>query len=77
MFFWFFRYFSVLFFLVSLLVDLEFLFLFLTFIFIHIFNGLLSLIKDYVHQNETQFLIIFFNRLIILFTLNILIELYF
>nr|YP_010620135.1 Succinate dehydrogenase subunit 4 [Melanothamnus gigas]WAX04171.1 Succinate dehydrogenase subunit 4 [Melanothamnus gigas] len=77
MLFWFFRDFSVIFWIFSLLLDFEFFFIFLNLIFFHFFSGLISISKDYMHQIELNFFLVFLIRLIILFLLNSAIELFF
>nr|YP_010619974.1 Succinate dehydrogenase subunit 4 [Xiphosiphonia pinnulata]WAX03987.1 Succinate dehydrogenase subunit 4 [Xiphosiphonia pinnulata] len=77
MFFWFFRYFFLVFIIISLFFDFEFFLLLLNLIFIHFFYGLYSIIKDYIHQIEIKFFLNLLIRLIFFFILNICIELWF
>nr|YP_011017766.1 succinate dehydrogenase subunit 4 [Polysiphonia morrowii]WQF69612.1 succinate dehydrogenase subunit 4 [Polysiphonia morrowii] len=77
MFFWFFRYFYVLFLLISLLLDFEFHILNFNFITLHFFYGFISILKDYVHQFELKLFLIFLGRLLILVLSSIIIEVIF
>nr|YP_010619997.1 Succinate dehydrogenase subunit 4 [Tayloriella tenebrosa]WAX04010.1 Succinate dehydrogenase subunit 4 [Tayloriella tenebrosa] len=76
MFFWFFRYSFLVFLIFSLILDFEFFMVFLNFIFIHFFYGLQAILKDYIHQIEIKFFLIFLIRLMFFFILNICIELW-
>nr|YP_010620227.1 Succinate dehydrogenase subunit 4 [Dictyomenia sonderi]WAX04263.1 Succinate dehydrogenase subunit 4 [Dictyomenia sonderi] len=77
MFNWFFRYSFLIFFIFTLILDFEFFILFLNLIFIHLFTGLGAILKDYIHQIEIKFFLIFLIRLLFFLILNICIELWF
>nr|YP_010944692.1 succinate dehydrogenase subunit 4 [Palisada intermedia]WMC20781.1 succinate dehydrogenase subunit 4 [Palisada intermedia] len=69
--------FYVSFLLLVFLLDIEFLVLTFSFIFLHIFYGLLAIVKDYVHKKELVVYLKFILRLLLLNILLILIELLF
>jgi succinate dehydrogenase hydrophobic anchor subunit len=71
------RYSLVIFLLISFILDFE-LFL-ITFIFlnIHLFLGLQSVLKDYVHQSKLKTLFNFFARLFLVFIFSLLLEIIF
>nr|QUJ09437.1 succinate dehydrogenase subunit 4 [Neorhodomela munita] len=77
MFYWFTQNFYVIFLSLSLIVDFEFSLLLTNFIFLHIFYGLSSILKDYIHVNDINIVLIFLSRLLIINMLNTLIEIIF
>lgn len=77
MFFLFIRNFYVSFLLLIFLLDIEILILTFSFIFLHIFYGLVSIVKDYIHLRELVIYLKFIFRFLLLNMLLILIELFF
>nr|YP_009325892.1 succinate dehydrogenase subunit 4 [Choreocolax polysiphoniae]APC24884.1 succinate dehydrogenase subunit 4 [Choreocolax polysiphoniae] len=69
--------FYILFFFFSFILDIEFILFFINFIFLHIFYGLTSIFKDYIHINEIIIILIFLNRLLILNIISLLLEIIF
>lgn len=74
MFFWFFKYFYVVYIILNIFLDIEFILLNLSLVFWHIFDGFFSIIKDYVHLDEVVILINFMIRFLLLNITLILIE---
>nr|YP_009325915.1 succinate dehydrogenase subunit 4 [Vertebrata lanosa]APC24956.1 succinate dehydrogenase subunit 4 [Vertebrata lanosa] len=77
MYYSFMRYFTSIFLLISFIVDLEIVLLFLSFFQLHLFLGINSILKDYIHQNEIKILLIFLNRLVLIFFFSIILEIIF
>ena len=67
----------MLFLFLSIILDIEFVFYFVNFIFLHIFYGLNSILKDYIHLNEINIILIFLSRLLIINMIITLIEIIF
>ena len=77
MFFSFVKNFYVSFLLLSFLLDIEFLILTFSLIFLHISYGLIAITKDYIHIKELLVYLKFIFRFLLLNILLILIELLF
>ena len=71
------RYFISILLVISLISDLEIFFPFFHFFSIHLFFGISSILKDYIHQNEIKILLIFLNRLVLILIFNIMLEIIF
>ena len=77
MFIWFIKNFYVIFLILSFLSDIEFFIITFNFLFLHIFYGLVSIIKDYIHIEELQIFLKFAIRFLLLNILFLLIEFFF
>nr|YP_009295183.1 succinate:cytochrome c oxidoreductase subunit 4 [Dasya binghamiae]AOH77195.1 succinate:cytochrome c oxidoreductase subunit 4 [Dasya binghamiae] len=56
--YWFSVRFVAMFFIISLIIDLEFIFLIINFIFLHIINGITSVLFDYIHKKKLSFFLL-------------------
>lgn len=74
MFIWFTRNFYGSFLIFSLILDIEFFVITFNFILLHVFYGLISILKDYIHVEELQIFLKFIIRFILLNIAIILIE---
>nr|WAX04125.1 Succinate dehydrogenase subunit 4 [Polysiphonia sp.] len=69
--------FSIILWTLCLIIDWELSFIYTNLILFHFWNGLNSIIKDYIHQIEINLLLLFFNRIFFLSILNILLEFFY
>ena len=74
MFYWFFSIFGVILLIFSLLLDFEFFFLFFNLFILHLYNGLKSLILDYIHIKKLNDFFIFLIKIFLINFLIILLE---
>nr|QVQ56646.1 succinate dehydrogenase subunit 4 [Erythrocystis saccata] len=77
MYYKFLRYFFVVFLLISFILDFELFWIILNYFNIHLYLGIKSILKDYIHYNKLKVLLLFFVRLFLVFTFNLVLEIIF